>query len=331
MKDATPRKPRSTQRTLLTVLCVVLAVILLLLILGTVYIETKFGKMGREENRSTLSPEQIEDMRTDPNMTAGTVPGGTAELIEGENVINILLVGADGNGERSDTMMLCTIHREEKTVTLTSFLRDSYVDIPDYFPHKMNTSYALGGFDLLNKTLEANFGVQVDGNVGVDFDSFVEVIDAVGGVDVELTYDEVDYLNGYFNWDLTEGMNHLDGEQALHYSRIRSIDGDMYRASRQRNVITALIDKARSMSLLEINDLLDVVLPMITTNMSNSQIVRYALELAPIVSDVTISTQQIPAEGTYHLDWVEQDGGMSIIWIDDFDANIDILREIMSD
>ena len=338
MKQGNTGKSR-TKKIVLIVLCVVLALILAAAIFVAVYLENLFGMLNRVETVAPNAPAATvaapATTPTKPDETQATTAPTTAPTETTvpevkDNTINILLVGADSGGNLSDSMILCTVHTGAKTINLTSFLRDTYVDIPDYFPHKLNTSYSLGGFSVLDSALTSNFGVPIDGNVAVNFDSFVEVIDAVGGVDIELTEDEVWYLAGYFGWwDLEEGVNHLDGEQCLHYSRIRSIDGDANRANRQRIVISALLNKAKTLSIKEMNDLLFTVLPMITTDLSNAQITNYALELLPLLKDLTISTQQIPAEGTYHLDWVEQDGGMSVIEIDDWQTNLDILNAII--
>ena len=338
MKQGNTGKSR-TKKIVLIVLCVVLALILAAAIFVAVYLENLFGMLNRVETvaptapaATVAAPATTPTKPDEPQATTAptTAPTETTVPEIKDNTINILLVGADSGGNLSDSMILCTVHTGAKTINLTSFLRDTYVDIPDYFPHKLNTSYSLGGFSVLDSALTSNFGVPIDGNVAVNFDSFVEVIDAVGGVDIELTEDEVWYLAGYFGWwDLEEGVNHLDGEQCLHYSRIRSIDGDANRANRQRIVISALLDKAKSLSIKEMNNLIFTVLPMITTDLSNAQITNYALELLPLLKDLTISTQQIPAEGTYHLDWVEQDGGMSVIEIDDWQTNLDILNAII--
>ena len=338
MKQGNTGKSR-TKKIVLIVLCVVLALILAAAIFVAVYLENLFGMLNRVETvaptapaATVAAPATTPTKPDEPQATTAptTAPTETTVPEVKDNTINILLVGADSGGNLSDSMILCTVHTGAKTINLTSFLRDTYVDIPDYFPHKLNTSYSLGGFSVLDSALTSNFGVPIDGNVAVNFDSFVEVIDAVGGVDIELTEDEVWYLAGYFGWwDLEEGVNHLDGEQCLHYSRIRSIDGDANRANRQRIVISALLDKAKSLSIKEMNNLIFTVLPMITTDLSNAQITNYALELLPLLKDLTISTQQIPAEGTYHLDWVEQDGGMSVIEIDDWQTNLDILNAII--
>ena len=162
------------------------------------------------------------------------------------------------------------------------------------------------------------------------------MIDAAGGVDIELTADEAWYMNttdwdglDCYGWALTEGWNHLNGDQALAYSRIRYIDTDFARNNRQRTVLNALFEKCKGMNLIELNDLLTAVLPLITTDMSNSEITGYALELFPMLSGLSMVSQQIPAEDTYYLDWTEQDGGMSIVRVSDYETNRTILENIM--
>lgn len=332
MKQGKTGKSNSKKKAALIVVCIVCALILAVLIFAAVYMENLFGKLNRPD---PVAPEASPSKATEPVVfepirIPAVLPSESAEIIEKEDAINILLVGADAGANLSDTMMMVTVDKTNKEITLTSFLRDSYVDIPGYFPHKLNTAYSLGGFELLDETLAYNFGIQFDGNVCVNFESFVEVIDAVGGVDVELTYDEASYLNGYFGWDLIEGMNHLEGEQALQFSRIRALDSDINRANRQRIVITALLNKAKSLSVAEMNTLINTVLPMITTDLTNAQITSYALELLPMLKDLSLTTQQIPAQGTYNFGWTEVDGGMSILEIFDFETNAEILKDILT-
>lgn len=331
MRNSRQKPAVSWQRRLLRFVCAVLAIILTVMISVTVYVETLFGKLGREE--------------TDASSLIGAVTEyipSNGSLIHSENTINIMLVGTDLSEARSDTMILCTIDTGSKTVTLTSFLRDTYVEIPDYFPHKMNTAYALDGFTALNNTLAENFGVRVDGNVAISFDSFISIVDIVGGVEIELTEEEVDYMmNTRWNgldasgWELYPGVQRLNGDQALAYSRIRDVEdsegnyGDFGRTSRQRRVLSQMLRECRGLSVIQMNTLLNEILPMVTTNLSSSQIISYGLDMLPILSNLTIETRQIPAEGTYHLDWVEQDGGMSVIWVDDFDANRELLEQII--
>ena len=131
-------------------------------------------------------------------------------------------------------------------------------------------------------------------------------------------------------WALTEGWNHLNGDQALAYTRIRSLDSDFGRNNRQRTVLNAIFDNCKTMNLLELNDLLTAVLPLVTTDMSNSEIMGYAMELFPMLADLKMTSQQIPAEDTYYLDYTEQDGGMSIVRVSDLETNRRILEKIIT-
>lgn len=150
------------------------------------------------------------------------------------NIKSILLIGQDKregeSRQRSDSMILATLDKDQGTVSLTSFMRDLYVAIPGYSTTRINAAYAYGGMDLLDQTLEENFGVKIDGNVEVDFEVFQVLVDKVGGIDLELTQAEADYICGRdqsvlypqplrSDWNLQAGMNHLDGEQALIHAR----------------------------------------------------------------------------------------------------------------
>ena len=182
----------------LIALCVVLSIILVVLVAATVYVEVTLGRIRRSDQQSTLSSSEMDDLINetdphDPDFTGPiydkddvTLPSDTApEIINGEHVLNILLVGTDNDGSyrsRSDSMILCTIDTEKKTLTMTSFLRDMYLNIPGYGKQRINVAYMVGGFPMLYDTLRENFGVVVDYGVEVNFNSFTEVIDRVGGV-----------------------------------------------------------------------------------------------------------------------------------------------------
>jgi anionic cell wall polymer biosynthesis LytR-Cps2A-Psr (LCP) family protein len=207
------------KRTALNILCVVLALILTVMVGATIYVESMFNRMGTL-NHETLSSSEAEEIlkqtegTLDPEFTGPTlnpddvtIPTEPAEVIvTGENIINIVLVGQDrreGQGrQRSDSMILCTINKEKKTITMTSFLRDIYVSIPGYYRQRLNVAYLLGGYKTLNATLEHNFGVSADHCVEVDFSGFENIINVLGGVDVELTEAEHKYLNRRGNWDV---------------------------------------------------------------------------------------------------------------------------------
>lgn len=350
MGKSTDSGKKRIKRICLITLIVILTLVIVLCLVAAIYVNHMLNLIGRPPVQEPLSASEQAALLESPDETIPadftgptfsaeevSVASEPAEIIKGENLVSILLVGQDrraseGRG-RSDATILCTFDKEKKTLTMTSFLRDMYVQIPGYFPHKINSSYALGGFKALDDTLEYNFGVQVDGNVEVDFYGFMDVIDLLDGVDIALTASEASYLNRHGNWDLEanggwslkEGMNHLNGSQALAYSRIRYLDSDFGRTNRQRVVLTALVDKCKGLSLLELNELLTQILPLISTDMSNSDILSCALELAPLLLECEIKTQQIPAEGTYIFSGIN---GMSTISVD-LEANREILREIL--
>ena len=250
--------------------------------------------------------------------------GGT-----GSGLLNILLIGQDRReGEaqaRSDTMILCTFNKTTKKLTMTSFLRDLYVQIPGRGSNRINAAYAEGGMPLLKQTLEENFGLHIDGIVEVDFAQFSGIVDLLGGVEIDLRKDEAKLINKETGSKLSEGTQRLNGTQALAYSRIRKLDadGDFSRTSRQRKVITALLQSYRSVQLNDMVPLIKQILPMITTDMSNGQILLCAMEVLPSFSRTQIVSQHIPADGTYENRSIN---GMSVL-VADMDAARAMLRE----
>ena len=258
-----------------------------------------------------------EDEATEP---ATTSPEETwPEIVSDQNITNIMLVGqASGRvGEDyrlSDTMILCSINRQTKTLTLTSFMRDMRVVVPAYAGHgkgfnRMNVCYHLGSFytgevkgsmEMLAQAVEQNFGVHVDHTVEIDIFAFEKIIDLLGGVDIELTKAEAEYMTNVKQvGQFQEGMNHLDGIPALVYARLRKIDDDFERTNRQRNVITSLLKKMISMNIMDVHELFTQVVPMITTDMTNSEITNYAFEFIPLLKDLNIVSQRIPFANTY--------------------------------
>lgn len=209
---------------------------------------------------------------------------------------------------------------------MTSFMRDMYVQISGYQDNRMNACYAFGGMKLLNACLKDNFGVFVDGNIEVDFDGFKTVIDLVGGVDIHLSNSEANHLakQGY---KVAAGMNNMDGATALAHARNRSIgSGDFSRTERQREVLTAVLNKCKSLSLTQLNNLLQSILPTITTDMSNREIMDCFMELAPMLGSLKMTTQRIPLDDTYKYASIR---GMSVL-VPDLEANRQFLREMLT-
>jgi len=343
--------PASWQVGLLTAVCIVLALILIAMIFVTAFAHHMLNQLNREDpgNLVTISPSQAGNMtdpdvetidpsstETLPNITDVTVPTEPEykPVRHGDHVVNIMLVGSDArpgeSRQRSDSMILVTVNKSNNTITLTSFMRDQYVQIPGYKNNKLNAAYAWGGFPLMNETLKVNFGVFVDGNVEVNFESFMKVIDLLGGVDVTLTEIEANYLNEHFGWNLVKGNNLLTGEQALNYSRIRVLDSDYRRAERQRTVLISLINRYKSRPLDEMISIMYTILPTITTNMSNDQILDLAGDLLPLLGGAQINTLRIPVDGTFSQGDVQIREGLKN-WFQyniDFPTNRQILQHI---
>lgn len=350
-----PQKKRggNWKRTTLIVLCVVLAVILILLACFSTflnYIDSKLDEINYVTGDTTISPEDASNLAQqdwediDPNDSTPIVdpnditfgPDSFEPMGQGEHIVNILLVGQDrrpGEGtQRSDSMILVTFNKSTKKITLTSFMRDSYVKIPGYGTTKLNHAYQYGGMSLLNQTLYNHYGIEVDGNFEVDFSGFEDIIDLLGGVELELTKKEANHLNKLEGWDLSKGTNILTGEQALLYARIRSIDNDYSRTERQRKVLLSLIEEYKNQSLSKMMALLDELLPLVTTNISKSDIKDYAMELFPMLSGSEMESMRIPVDGTFTEGYIRVSEGQKL-WCQyniDFEANREVLRKIFA-
>lgn len=341
MRSKKQNRTSSPRRKRLIALCVVLSVILLILlgVCGVMVLwNDMFGDMGHVEDQISTYNEADLDL-LDPTDTQPIVEQADT-ITSGKDVVNVLLVGQDRrNGEgrmHSDAMILCTINKKTKTLTMTSFMRDMWVYIPEHYNERINVPYMVGGFPLLNDTLEYNFGVKADYNFEIDFAGFMEAIDMVGGIDIELTQKEANYLNRRGNWDvesnqgwqLVEGVNHLSGSQALAYSRIRDIGDDFERTSRQRIVLNTLIEKAKTLNAKQLYDLVKGVTPMLTTDMKDSEIMALAIEMMPMLTDLEIVSQRIPADGEFSF---ANKGGASVIALseENFAANKKLLEDAM--
>lgn len=331
MSKKTEKKKKSKKKIALVVILCVFLVMLLVMLCGVAVLDHYLGKINRTPSEVVdVIPPEAEDFETDEKLAdvseispeevewAEAIPPGD------DHLINILLVGQDrreGEGrQRSDSMILLSINVETKEIAMVSFLRDLYVQIPGgYADNRLNATYAFGGFPLLDATLKQNFGITVDGNVEVDFSRFVQVIDAVGGVDISLTSAEAQIV---LKTDVA-GTYHLDGEQALTYARIRKIDSDFNRTGRQRNVLNAVFNKVKTMSLNDMLALLESILPSLTTDMSNTEIITTATKLFPLLTQAKLQSSHIPADGAYYSAYVN---GMSVL-VPDIEKNCMILKE----
>ena len=342
MKKKKNRK--SAKRRVLSTICVILAIVLAAMLLVTFYADHLLGKINLSDGKwETLSREELEELlnpseEIDPDFTGPVLSGdeidwGTSpdhSIGKEKEIINILLIGQDTRGAargRSDSMILCTINTAKKSITLTSFLRDLYVQIPGYADNRINAAYALGGPDLLNATLEKNFGIHVDGNVEVDFNQFTKIIDLIGGVEMELTGSEAGYINMVAEGNyVTSGTNLLDGKLALIYARNRhDIDGDFSRTNRQRKLLTAVFEKYKTAKLTTQLSLLEEILPMITTNLTKGEIVDYATDVLPLLTGSEINTLHIPTDDGYSNAVIN---GMMVL-VPDLEVNNQAIRDML--
>ena len=269
------------------------------------------------------------------------IPAVETEPMKEEGVINVLLIGNDsrtqGEDGRSDAMILLSISNETKTIHLTSLLRDMYVEIPGYKDNRLNAAYSYGGAQLLMETLEKNLDIHVNRYVLVNFQAFAKLVDAVGGVDLELTEKEVEYINGYLvEYNMLEGrpegtdylatpqsgLIHLNGPQALSYCRIRYIGTDFGRTERQRKVLTALIEKAPSALFNNGTELINSLLPNLTTNLTEKECRNLTLQATKILT-YDVVQGSVPIEGSYSNATIRD---MSVLQVD-FEANKEYLRK----
>ena len=252
-----------------------------------------------------------------------------ANAAEPASPIHILLIGQDrreGDAvSRADTILLCSFQPDTKEVVLTSFLRDLYVPIPGHADNRLNAAYAHGGMSLLRQTLEETFDIPIDGCVEVDFSQFAQILDILGGVTLDLRQDEAEAINRAVDGSLTEGSQLLNGEQALAYTRIRNLDGDgdFSRTLRQRKVISALMGSYQGASLFTVLSILPEILPMLSTDMEKKQVISTVLQLLPMLSDSTYTSQTVPAAGSFSNSTIR---GMSVLT-----ADLDAVRQELAD
>lgn len=229
----------------------------------------------------------------------------SGDLLHDEKVVNILFIGVDAREEdlasRSDTMLLFSIDKINKKIKLTSFMRDTWVDIPGSGYAKLNAACTYGGAQLVMDTIEYNFNVEIDHYVLVDFDSFVNAVDGLGGVEVEITEKEAKYLRDKVHLETIQAGEsvHLNGNQALWYCRIRKLDSDFMRTQRQRKVITSLVGKAREESAGELIDLVKSVLPNVETDMDPMVLTNLAFGAFFRYVRYDLEQARVPADGTW--------------------------------
>lgn len=336
-----PKQPGKKKglKIFLIVIAVILVLLLILAGAAYLYLQSKLKKMNiielpkdtyayTEPTDEVTRPPETEAAETTEAITEATVPKMTAD-----DIVNILFVGQAARAGEEETMadstMLISINTYTKEVTCMSILRDSFVKLPDYKGHqcgraKFTVCYNLGyqwgggtagGMEMTNICLKDNFGIEVDYNVEVSFDSFIKMIDYIDGIDIELTQAEADYLNKdtlYVKRTIEPGVQRLQGMEALSYARMRKAAGDsesdIKRTERQRKVVEALLEKFRYRSIADLNKWIDILLPMVSTTMTPTDVTKLAARVLPMFSELKIKGATVPMEGWGDMVDIYKDG-----------------------
>ncbi len=261
------------------------------------------------------------------------------ELATSDSVYNLLLIGVDlragetWNGN-SDSMILISINSETKTIYMTSFMRDLYANIPGVGTYKLNRAHAVGGGPLLVQTIEENYRISINSYASVNFYSLIEIIDSIGGISMELSADEVSVANNYIASMCSDvgldpndyylsgsGTMHLNGMQAVAYSRIRYVgNADFGRTERQRKVLTQIFETLKTKSVSEINSFLTTALPNVTHNIDASDLTALLFN-APSYLGYDLVSLRVPLDGYYTY--------VGEMLLPDFDYTINYLRELI--
>lgn len=251
---------------------------------------------------------------------------------DSENVYHILLIGTDARradqSSRSDSMIIVSINRETEKIIMTSVMRDIYCTVPGIGNTRINHANAYGGVSLLLDTIEYNLGIHIDDYALIDFGGFMNAVDAVGGIEMEVSADEITEMNDWMIeintllgqekdannlMESDAGTLLLNGKQALVFSRIRYTgNSDFERTSRQRRVLTAIFKKAKSLSLPELNDLMNAVLPCVTTNLTQGEVLSLLLHSGEYL-DYELISSRIPVDGSWKNLRIR---GMAVLGID---------------
>ena len=322
-REKKPKKHHSPGKIILVVIAVLLAIIIALGATGYFYAKSLTTKVD-------YSP-------LDANKYISS-----SELMRKDGVMNILLVGVDAretedtDSSRSDTMIMLTIDNNNKQIKLTSFLRDTYIEIPGYKWAKLNAAQSHGGTQLLIDTLETNYKVDINNYMLVNFDMFQTIIDTLGGIDVDVTEKEAKYINSKdhmtddeaaaFPTDISAGNVHFTGAQALWYSRIRYLDSDFYRTQRQRKVITAIVSKAKKTDPVTLIKMINEIIPMVETDLSSDDLMKLGMN-SPKYLKYDMAQQQIPADDT----WSSGKRNSQSVLIIDLAKNQSILKSFVFD
>ena len=308
-----------------TVLLLILGLFLLLLLGTAGLVSGKLNRLDRDGVTEVVDETgnivTVQQERKQTGGVIGVIKGVTG--IGAKDMVNILLIGSDmriphtDDIGRGDVTMLCSLNKKTGAVKLASFERGTGVPWEGDEWLMLTSFYRFHGAAATTRVLGECFQIDFDGYAHVDFDSFREIIDTIGGVDVELSAGEAGALGLPYG-----GMNHLDGDLALSFCRLRSIDSNWERTGRQRRTIQAVLSKAKTLNIAQLNELANTVLPMIDTDLDNEAITGLTLSLGKFAGS---TADQLMVPDKDHL----LPGGMGYNKAD-FDYEAERIREFLN-
>lgn len=291
--------------------------------------EESQGEIITDEEQQQLEAQMKEFAEAEPVTNDG-------------DVYNVLLVGVDRRDTswagNSDTMILMSLNYEKKQISMISLMRDTYVDIPGIGMRKLNAAHANGAGPLLLETVTQNYKIQVDRYVSVDFNSLIDIIDKVGGVELTLSSEEVRVANNYIKemcglrdldptsyFFIQEGTKNCSGIQAVAYARIRYVgNADYERTERQRTVLTKIMEKLKEMGITQLYGFVQEVLPLVTHNIPESEMWNL-LSKAPELFQYTLVKDRIPYDDMYRVIYVNRQDML----VPDWEETIAKLKETL--
>ncbi|MBQ6851040.1 MAG: LCP family protein [Oscillospiraceae bacterium] len=352
MKDnLTNGENRPKRKIFRTVLLIFLILILLLAVLVYGYFHSKYSKIYNDSNSKSYSEDyegtvnasdELTEAMRESTVLAGLSPMESVladgNIVWDDNVFNVLLIGTDertdgsySDNARGDACMLLSVNMsgEAPVVSLVSLERGMGVPILegpyagqwDWLTH----TFRYGGAELLMQEVSHCFKVDVDYYVRINFNIFIHAINTLGGVTVNFDQAEADAFikAGYHN--ITVGENHLDGEKALYYARLRYIDNDWVRIQRQREIVISVIEKCKNKSFDELDSIIDSLLPLVKTNIPESKVAEL-MKLIPVLPKTTTQQMTVPAQDTFGS--MVGMGGRNMFAVD-FEKNSETLKEFL--
>lgn len=270
------RKKRKKKPLAFKIIMSLLVILLVLITIGLSSVYSMLGKIDTVKIHSENLGINHDEISTYQNI---------------ENIKNIALFGIDSTNDstgRSDAILILTIDNNNNKLKLTSIMRDSYVNIPNHGMDKLNHAYAFGGPELAIQTLNNNFGLNIEDFVSVNFSSLPQIINLLGGVQINITEEEVNHIPTIN----APGLYNLTGEEALYYSMIRyASGGDYVRTDRQRTVLNCLFSKLSQVPISSYPQILSEVLPYLKTSMSSTEILSLSSKATSVISNGLIQSR----------------------------------------